>query len=108
MPKRSDPKSDTHTYSYEELLAKMQTLINEEYGGVAKFVETEKFLLLGFNDTKQDRSKFHTYLANQSDKTKIVKSFPILKKLYKILLNIELEGRIEVVRKQIIISNKSI
>ena len=108
MPKREEKKTGGKQYSYEDLLSNMRTYLNENYGGVAKFLESEKFLEIGFQDTKAERSKLHIYLANQTDKTKTVKSFPVLQKLYKGLLEIELTSRVEVVRTQIIISEKSI
>jgi len=106
MPKRETKKRENSEYGYVELLLHIRAVIDEEYGGVAKFIESEKFLELGFEDTKSERSKFHTYMACQTDKTKTVKSLPVLKKLYKGLLDVDLESRI--VRTQIIISEKPI
>lgn len=101
-------RNTSESYEYDVLLKKIQKVIDEEYGGTAKFVESEKFLEIGFKDTKTERANFFTYLANQTDKTKTVKSVPVLKKLFKGLLGVELTSRVEVIRKTHIISNKPI
>jgi hypothetical protein len=106
MPKRENKKQEKKEYGYVDLLLHIRTVIDEEYGGVAKFIESDKFVEIGFEDSKSEKSKFHTYMACQTDKTKTVKSFPVLRKLYKGLLNIELESKI--VRTQVILAPKPI
>lgn len=108
MPRREPIKRERTEYGYEELLAHMRTIINEQHGGVAKFVESPEFRKCGFADTPAEKRNFHTYMAVQSDKSKTVKSVPVLKKLYKGLLDIELDSKIVVVRTQVILSDAAI
>lgn len=108
MPVREPLDREAQSYSYDELLMNVRRIIDDEHGGVAKFIGSEKFIEIGFKDTKSERGKFHTYLACQSDKSKTVKSFPVLQRLYKGLLGVDLESKIKVERTQVILSNQHI
>ena len=107
MPKREEME-EQFEYDYDEVLTKIRTKIDEEYGGVAKFLESAKFSEMEIGEGKSGKAKIHIYLANQSDKSKTVKSFPVLKKLYKILLDVDLESKVVITRKQVILTSQKI
>jgi len=97
-------------YEYEDLVIHLRKHIDEEFGGVAHFLETEAFDKMRlFNTSKEGKAKMFTYLSLPAEGEKSrVKSFPAIAKLYKELLDIELENSITVVRTQKIYSNKKL
>lgn len=114
MPKRDEikkapapnKKAGENAYTYEELLIHMRKHIDKQFGGVAKFIESNEFLQCGLVNNKEERAKIFTYLSmpDSLGKSK-VKSFPVLEKLYKHLLGVEVESKIVVERKQILTTN---
>lgn len=116
MPVRKEVKTEQQEekhrvcYEYEKLVIHLRKHIDGEYGGVASFLETEKFSKMKlFNTSKEGKAKMFTYLSLPAEGEKSrVKSFPTIARLYKELLDIELESKIEVVRTQTIYSNKKL
>lgn len=97
-------------YEYEDLVVHLRKHIDEEFGGVANFLETEKFDKMGlFDNSKKGKSKMFTYLSlpAKGEKSR-VKSFPTIKVLYKELLGIELDSTIQVIKVQKIYSDKKL
>jgi len=105
MPKRKEEISagGTQTYEYEEVLRYIRKHIDEEQGGVSKFLNSDKYLECGFKDSPNERAKMFTYLSLPAEGEKArTKSFPVMKKLYKGLLGVELVNKIKVIRTQMI------
>ena len=111
-PKEAHQQVEKHRvcYEYEDLVIQLRKHIDKEFGGVANFLITEKFDKMElFNTTKEGKAKMFTYLSLPAEGEKSrVKSFPTIAKLYKELLDIELENVITVVKTQKIYSNKKI
>lgn len=95
-------------YSYDEVLVIVKNKIDEEYGGIGKFLESSIYAKTGLGTEKKDKAKIYTYLANPEDKTNMVKSFPALNKLFSALFDFSLESKIEIIRTQKIISPRAI
>ena len=95
-------------YSYDEVLSIVKNTIDEEYGGIGKFLESEIYEQTGLGTSKGDKAKIYTYLANPEDKSKMVKSFPALNKIFSALYNFGLESKIEIIRTQKIISPRNL
>lgn len=95
----------TQDYTYEDLLLRIRTHIDDKYGGVALFLQHKDYLKCGFDEA--ENAKMYTYLAlpREGNDGARVKSFPAMKKLFKGLLGIELENHIKVERKQMISGN---
>lgn len=107
MPKRKDNSSagrgEAQLYAYEEVLKYIRKHIDEEQRGVSKFLHSDKYLGCGFKDSPNERAKMFTYLSLPAEgETARVKSFPVMKKLYKGLLGVELVNKIKVIRTQMI------
>lgn len=101
--KESGKKQEKHQYEYEYLLRHIRNYLDENFGGVSNFLETEDCKICGFEDTPNERAKMFTYLSLPAEGEKVrVKSFPVLQKLYKGLLGIEIENKIKVVREQVL------
>lgn len=116
MPKRSETNtkeevsSGTFSYDYKELLKHIRSHIDENLGGVAAFVNSPTFAELGFSTDPKDKAKIYTYLSIPTDSEAAikVKSLPVLKKLYKGLLGVNITSKMEVIRKQTIKSDKEL
>jgi len=103
--KKSPPKS-THTYEYEALLRHIRKHIDAEFGGVTAFLKSDSFVSCGFVDTKRERSKMSTYLSlPKAGELSRVKSYPVLKKLYKHLLGVNVNSKIIVSREQTLVTD---
>lgn len=107
MPKKKT--TEEKQYSYEELLRGIRTHIDEAYGGVSKFLQHEDYTgKCGF--VESERSKIFSYLSISKDGTfsaSRTKSFPMVQKLYKVLLDIDLTSKIVVSREQVISCNSA-
>lgn len=111
MPRRETRRAEMEKfeYGYEELLRYLAKKIKEEYGSITEFVNSDDCRSFGLGRTSADKRKMFTYLTIPAEGKKAkVKSFPVVKKLYSRLLNIELEAKIEVVRTQKIFSLEAI
>jgi hypothetical protein len=120
MPKRTEEKgkaqtvkksaAKVHTHTYEELLVRIRKHIDETYGGVAALIAHKDFTRkCKFESSEATHSKIYVYLSlPQNGEGAKVKSFPVLQKLYKGLLGIELKNKIQVMRSQIITSETGI
>ena len=111
MPVRKpkEQQKDKYKYSYEDLLIHIRGFIDKEFGGVASMLQSDEYKEFGFKDTPNERSKMFTYLSIPAEGERArVRSFPVLKILYKKLLNIELDSKIKVVREQTLTSNTEI
>lgn len=105
MPKRTDKPAagEMKEYQYGELLVRIRAYIDDTYGGVAKFLSHEDFKKCGFKGTKADGDKMYIYLSlPREEDSRRIKSFPVVAKLYKGLLGIELKNDIKVLRVQTI------
>lgn len=103
MPVRTERgrKQEKHQYEYEVLLKHIRKYLDDKFGGVANFLDSDEFKECSFKDTPNERAKMFTYLSLPADGEKArVKSFPVLQKLYKRLLGVEVESKIKVVREQ--------
>lgn len=109
MPVRKEPEQEAikYAYEYEDLLRIIRKHIDEEYGGVANFLQTKTFEEMElFHGTEQDKAKMFTYLSLPPDGEKAgVRSFPVISKLFEELLHVRLESKITVIRKQSILSD---
>lgn len=97
-------KRPTYSYTYESLVAHIRTVITEQYGSLAAFVESKDFEEVGFDNARTIKNNIYVYLSGNTK----TKSFPTLKKLYQYLLGVELEGKVEVIRTLKITSNREI
>ena len=106
MPVRRDkPNQEKREYDYDELLVHIRKKIDGEYGGLAKFIKSEKFVECGFEPSPNETARMMTVLSLPADgMKKKVRSFQILKKLYKGLLGVDLENTLSVVRVQKIVT----
>ena len=108
MPVRSRkaaPKKK-HVYEYEDLLRHIRKHIDAEFGGVTAFLNSDSFVDSGFVDTKKERAKMSTYLSLPKDgEASRVKSYPVLKKLYKHLLDVNVASEIVVSREQTLVTD---
>lgn len=106
MPKRTEEIVNMQEYSYEDLLLRIRTHIDGEYGGVSNFLKHEMYEKCGFEVGAKETAKMFTYLAlpkETNDGTgRRIKSFPVLKKLYKGLLGVDIQNDIQVQRTQVI------
>lgn len=110
MPVRTPKKAEErHNYSYEELLGHIRQYIDDNFGGVSVFLNSDEYKECGFKDTPNERAKMFTYLSLPVEGERArVRSFPVLKVLFSCLLGIELESKIKVVREQTLTSDKLI
>lgn len=109
MPVRARKKAATkkHSYEYEELLRYIRKHIDERFGGVTAFLNSDSFVNAGFVDTDKERAKMSTYLSLPKEgETSRVKSYPVLRKLYAHLLNIKVDSEIVVTREQTLVTDK--
>jgi len=105
MPKRKEPvnirPATEWNYTYKELLVHLRSQLDTRYGGVAKFLGTEDYLACGFEDNPKQEAKMYTYLSLPAEGEPVrTKSFPVLYKLYKGILGVEISSKIKVVRTQ--------
>lgn len=106
MAVKAKKEVEMYRYEYEKLLLYIRKHLDREYGGVANFLDSKDFVLSGFEDTPSEQAKMYTYLSLPPEGQKArVKSFPVLKKLYKYLLGINIKSKIKVSREQIILSD---
>lgn len=89
------------TYSYESLMDEVRAHIIEHYGGVAEFLRSEKYKE-EFGIGQKTKANVRIYLSNGANGGKVTKSFPMLKRLYKLVIGIELEAQTIVTRTQVI------
>ena len=109
MPKRPEIKKEAIPYEYDELLRFIRSHIDAEFGGVSKFLDSPTFEELGFPTDDKEKRKMFTYLSLPAEgEKKKVKSVPILAKLFRGLLEVELESKMKIVRTQLITSNKEL
>ncbi len=95
-------------YDYETLAEGIRNHIINTYGSVTEFFNHEDFIKkCGFTKADKSSSSMFTYLSVPTGeegpgKRKIVRSFPVISKLYRGLLGVELESKIKIERTQVI------
>ena len=97
-------KPKNFSYTYESLVEYIRSVIIERYGSLAAFVESNDFESVGFDNARTIKTNIYVYLSKGSK----TKSLPVLSKLYKYLLDIELVGKVKVIRELIITSSREI
>ena len=107
MPKRTDKKvevAELQTFTYEDLLKRIRNYIDVTYDGVANFLKHSDLEKCGFGTDSKEAAKMYTYLAlpKEGAEGRRTKSFPVVQKLYKGLLGIDIESDIVVTRMQVI------
>ena len=112
MPIRGNAEREKQTqrfeYSYDEVVDKIKEIIDQRFGGVGKFLDSEIYKKTGLGETKNDKAKIYTYLSNPTEKTKRVRSFPVIQKLFSALENTILQQEKETIIKTKIISLKEL
>lgn len=107
--KKADVEEQKFEYSYDEVVDKLRLRIDEEFGGVAKFLESELYKETGLGESKQDKAKMFTYLSNPTeDGTRKVKSFPVIQKLLEVIEGATSTKTTERIVRTVIVTNKRI
>ena len=112
MPVRGETtrirRAERYEYSYDEVVELLREKIEERFGGIAKFLESDAYKKTKLGESKKDKQKIYTYLSAPTAKTKRVKSFPVIKKLFDSLFqNIEMtEERKTIIQHKIFTSTK--
>lgn len=100
MPVRGNTKPRTEQaqeteqfeYSYDEVVELLRQRMEDQFGGVAKFLDSPEYASTGLGTDKKDKAKIYTYLSAPTAKTKRVKSFPVVQKLLSVMIkNISLQ-----------------
>lgn len=95
-------------YSYDEVVDKLRAKIDEEFGGVAKFLDSPEYKSTGLGEGHKDKAKIYTYLSAPTETSKRVKSFPVVQKLLQAVYNLHSEQRKEIIVQQKVIIDGTI
>lgn len=92
-------KNGKEEISYPDLLLYINNYIRSQYTTVTAFLNSPDFVKCGFNE--REKYNVANYLAIPTDWSKVTKSIPCMKKLYKGLLNTELDVTVRTYRETI-------
>ena len=93
-----------HEYEYEQLIDYLRTKLTAEFGSISGFMTELNFERINIKFTANEKSKMFTYLSLPVR----TKSFPLIEKMYKEFLGIELVKKLKVVRVMSVYSTTEI
>lgn len=108
MPQREAIKKEPQkpVYDYEVVLSILIEKLEEDYGSVGGFINSEDFKeKCGYDNESSDRGKLSTYLTKPKEKGASVVSFPAICNIFDKLYNIKLTKKTEIKRTTTITSD---